>query len=346
MISTPASQGFFQPAEWEPHQACWLAFPSHPDLWQDRLVGTRAEFAALCRAIADPDPITGEIRGEQLEILVLDEAGLATAAQILEGLNPRFHIMSFGDIWLRDTGPIFLKNTQGTIATVRFQFNGWGGKYSLHGDELVASHIAKSTGLPEFELPFVLEGGAIETDGQGTCLTTRQCLLNPNRNPGLSQTEIEQALQAGLGAQKVLWLEDGLLNDHTDGHVDTLARFVAPGVVLCMLPAVNDPNSQALKQIAADLATFSDAQGRPLQVVSLPSPGRVSDHAGELMPASYTNFYIGNRTVAVPTYGCESDEIAVATIAKFFPTRRTVGLSAKHILSGGGAFHCITQHQP
>jgi agmatine deiminase len=346
VISTPASQGFWQPAEWEPHRACWLAFPSHPDLWQDRLAATQAEFAALCRAIADPDPTTGKPQGEQLEILVLDQAGLAIAQQMLEGLNPRFHIMPFGDIWLRDTGPIFVKDAAGAIATVRFRFNGWGGKYNLPGDQQVASQIAKATGLPEFELPFVLEGGAIEIDGEGTCLTTRQCLLNPNRNPGLSQTEIERSLQAGLGVQKVLWLQDGLLNDHTDGHVDTLARFVAPGVVLCMLPAGNDPNHQALKQIAADLATFSDAQGRSLQVVSLPSPGKVLDHSGEIMPASYTNFYIGNRTVVVPTYGCESDPIAVAAIAQLFPRRRTVGLAAKSILYGGGAFHCITQHQP
>jgi agmatine deiminase len=346
VISTPASQGFWQPAEWEPHRACWLAFPSHPDLWQDRLAATQAEFVALCWAIADPDPATGKPQGEQLEILVLDQAGLAIAEQMLEGLNPRFHIMPFGDIWLRDTGPIFLKDAAGAIATVRFQFNGWGGKYSLIGDQQVARNIAQITGLPEFELPFVLEGGAIDTDGEGTCLTTRQCLLNPNRNPGLSQPEVEQSLQAGLGAQKVLWLQDGLLNDHTDGHVDTLARFVAPGVVLCMLPVENDPNHQALKQIAADLATFSDAQGRPIQVISLPSPGKVLDHTGEIMPASYTNFYIGNRTVVVPTYGCESDPIAVAAIAALFPSRRTVGLAAKYILYGGGAFHCITQHQP
>jgi agmatine deiminase len=345
-IATPASQGFWQPAEWEPHWACWLAFPSHADLWGDRLAGTRAEFVDLCRAIADPNPATGQLQGEQLEILVLDQAGLATAEQMLVGLNPRFHIMPFGDIWLRDTGSIFLKHAEGAIATVRFQFNGWGGKYNLPGDEQVASQIAQITGLPEFELPFVLEGGAIETDGQGTCLTTSQCLLNPNRNPGLSQTEIEQALQAGLGVQKVLWLQAGLLNDHTDGHVDTLARFVAPGVVMCMQPQVDDPNAPALNQIAADLATFSDAQGRPLQVVGVPSPGKVLDQTGEIMPASYMNFYIGNRTVVVPTYGSEFDSAAVAKIAEFFPTRRTVGLSAKQILFGGGSFHCITQHQP
>ncbi len=344
-IATPASQGFWQPAEWEPHRACWLAFPSHADLWGDRLPGTRAEFVDLCRAIADPDPATGEVQGEQLEILVLDQAGLATAAEMLAGLKARFHIMPFGDIWLRDTGPIFLTTATGAIATVRFQFNGWGNKYNLPGDESVASQIAQIAGLSEFEMPFVLEGGAIETDGQGTCLTTDQCLLNPNRNPTLSQTEIEQALQAGLGVQKVLWLQEGLLNDHTDGHVDTLARFVAPGVVMCMLPQADDPNASALSKIAADLATFRDAQGRPLQVVTVPSPGKVLDR-GEIMPASYLNFYIGNRTVVVPTYGTEFDSVAVAKIAEFFPTRRTVGRSAKQILFGGGTFHCITQHQP
>jgi agmatine deiminase len=347
MPSTPASAGFQQPAEWEPHRACWLAFPSHVELWEENLPVVQAEFVELCRAIADVNPLTGEARGEQLEILVLDQAGQAIASERLAGIPARFHIVPFGDIWLRDTGPIFLTNRCDDLATVRFGFNGWGEKYLLPGDEQVGLQIAKGTGYPEFTVAAILEGGALEVDGAGTCLTTRQCLLNPNRNPNLSEEEVEQVLQEALGVTKILWLQSGLLNDHTDGHIDTLARFVAPGVVMCMLPeSPDDPNFAALQNIAADLVQFTDAQSRPLQVLTVPSPGIVRDQEGEIMPASYMNFYIGNRTVVVPTYGCETDQAAVAAIAKCFPTRRTVGCSAKAILAGGGAFHCITQQEP
>ena len=191
------------------------------------------------------------------------------------------------------------------------------------------------------------EGGSFFVDGEGTLLTTEQCLLNPNRNPGMSQADLEAALREGLGAQKVLWLDEGLLNDHTDGHIDTLARFVAPGVVVCMEardPA--DPNAATLARLAADLEAMTDAQGRRLRVVRIPSPGAVLDEAGELMPASFVNFYIGNRTVVVPTYGTPFDDEAVAALAPLFPGRRVAGRSARAILSGGGAFHCITQQQP
>jgi agmatine deiminase len=347
MLSTPASAGFQQPAEWESHRACWLAFPSHVELWEENLPPVQAEFVELCRAIADIDPLTGEARGEQLEILVLDRAGQAIAAQQLAGIPARFHIVPFGDIWLRDTGPIFLTNHCNALATVRFGFNGWGEKYLLSGDEQVGLQIAKSTGYPEFTVAAIAEGGALEVDGAGTCLTTRQCLLNPNRNPNLSEEEVEQVLREALGVTKILWLQSGLLNDHTDGHIDTLVRFVAPGVVMCMVPeSSDDPNFASLQEIAADLSQFTDAQSRPLQVLTVPSPGIVRDQEGEIMPASYMNFYIGNRTVVVPTYGCATDQAAVAAIAKCFPTRRTVGCSAKAILAGGGAFHCITQQEP
>jgi agmatine deiminase len=344
--NTPASLGYSQPAEWQPHQACWLAFPSPPEWQGELLTAARAEFVALCRAIADPDPVTGLGRGEQLQVLVLDAAMEALASTQLAGIPVQFHQMPYGDLWLRDTGPIFLTNSAGQVAAVRFKTNGWGEKYLFPDDLALGATITKITGVPGFEYPFILEGGAIETDGEGTCLTTRQCLLNPNRNPDLDQAEMEAVLRESLGVKTILWLDQGLLNDHTDGHIDTLARFVAPGVVVCMQPQTNDdPNAAALEAIAQDLAGFTDAQGRALQVVTIPSPGRVVDAAGEILPASYLNFYIGNRTVVVPTYGSAQDERAVAAIAQHFPGRRTVGCSAKAIIVGGGAFHCITQQQ-
>jgi agmatine deiminase len=345
-VPTPYSSHFRQPAEWETHYACWLAWPSHEDLWLEGLEEARSEFVALCRAIAGPDAPQATIP-EKLEILVPDEAQQTLASQALAGLPVHFHLIRFGDIWLRDTAPIFLTNPRGGLATVRFRFNGWGEKYVLPDDAQVSTQIAEKVGGIAFSFPWVLEGGSIEVDGEGTGLTTRQCLLNPNRNPSMTQESVEKGLRDALGIEKVLWLDKGLLNDHTDGHIDTLARFVAPGVVLCMeAQAAEDPNHAVLEKIAQDLASFTDAQGRSLTVVRIPSPGKILNEKQEVLPASYVNFYIGNRTVVVPTYGTPQDAEAVALIGQCFPDRQTVGLSARAILRGGGAFHCITQQQP
>jgi agmatine deiminase len=345
--TTPRAAGFRQPAEWDPHEACWLAWPSHEDLWGDDLSGVREAFVEMARAIADADPATGVPRGEALEILVPDAVNALLAKNAMKGLPCRFHRIPFGDIWLRDTAPIFLTGKNGETATVSFGFNGWGGKYVLPHDEEVSARIAEARGGPAFRFPWVLEGGSVEVDGEGTCLTSRQCLLNPNRNPGVRVDAIEVGLREALGVTSVLWLQDGLLNDHTDGHVDTIARFVAPGVVVCMRPSGSfDPNAKTLLEIERDLCSFWDARGRRLRVVTIPSPGRVVDEEGQVMPASYVNFYIGNRAVVMPAYGSPYDEEARAAVAKLFPGRRTVSVSAKRLLTGGGAFHCITQQQP
>jgi agmatine deiminase len=345
---TPRAAGFHQPAEWAPHHACWLAWPSHGDLWQENLEDAQTEFLALCRAIVDVDPRSGKPRGEKLEILVPDDEALRIARVRLEGLSARFHRIPFGDIWLRDTAPIFLSSQAGSLATVRFGFNGWGEKYVLPDDDQVSARIAQTVDLRAFSFPWILEGGSVDVDGEGTILTTRQCLLNPNRNPGMSEADVETGLRDAFGVSKVIWLGDGLLNDHTDGHIDTIARFAAPGVVVCMeaKDPAKDPNEAVLRQIAKDLETATDAKGRKLRVVRIPSPGRVVSDSGNVVPASYTNFYIGNTTVVVPTYGTAFDDEAVARIAELFPGRRTIGSSAIAILTGGGAFHCITQQQP
>jgi agmatine deiminase len=340
-MDQPTTLGYAQPAEWQPHSACWLAFPSHPDLWLEDLDRVQTEFVALANAIA---------KSEQLEILVLPEsAALAKEllGNLLGDLPVRFHQIPFGDIWMRDITPIYVKNTDGKLAALHFQWNGWGGKYLLEHDDRVADNILKTFDIPRFEFDWVLEGGAIEVDGEGTCLTTKQCLLNPNRNPNMDQNAIETSLKNALGAEKILWIEEGLLNDHTDGHIDTIARFIAPHTVMCMQPtAEDDPNYQVLNHIAAQLESMTDAKGRKLNVIKIPSPHLVLDDQGEIMPASYLNFYIANDSVIIPTYGSANDDLAVQEIAKHFPTRNAIGLSAKHILLGGGAFHCITCHQP
>jgi len=346
-VATPRAAGFRQPAEWDPHEAVWLAWPSHEDLWGDALGKVRSAFTSFASAIADVNGATGRPRGERLEVLVPDAENEAAAKTALAGLGARFHRIAFGDIWLRDTAPVFLVAPGGMRATASFAFNGWGGKYVLPHDDGVSSRIAEAAGLPAFRFPWVLEGGSVEVDGEGTCLTTRQCLLNANRNAGMSQEATEAGLRDALGCTSVLWLGDGLLNDHTDGHVDTLARFVAPGVVVCMRPSGStDPNAKALLVVDADLRSFRDARGRRLKIVNVPSPGIVTDSSGHAMPASYVNFYIANTTVVVPAYGVPNDEPARTALAKLFPTRRTVSVRAKELLEGGGAFHCISQQEP
>jgi agmatine deiminase len=217
----------------------------------------------------------------------------------------------------------------------------------LPEDDRVAERVVRAAEVPRVTYDWVLEGGSVEVDGEGTVLTTRQCLLHTNRNPSMDAARVEASLREALGVDKVLWLNEGLLNDHTDGHVDTIARFVAPGVVVCMEPGKgDDPNEKALRGVAGELEAMTDARGRRLEVVRIPSPGRVEGEDGELMPASYVNFYIGNRAVVVPTYGVQADDAALRAVARLFPTRGTVGIDARAILSGGGAFHCITQQQP
>ena len=301
----------------------------------------------MCRAIADPDPATGQRRGETLRILVLDEAGAAAAKEALDGLEPEVFVSAFGDVWLRDTGPIFGYGGDGRLGAACFRFNGWGGRYRLPGDDAVAQFIVRASGVDQAHHDLVLEGGAVEFDGEGTVLTTRSCLLNPNRNPSLTEAEVNDRLKAAFAVDRVIWLSQGLRNDHTDGHIDTLARFVTPGKVVCMAPSGdNDPNAEVLEVLRSELEASVDAHGRPLEVVTIPSPGHVADADGTVLPASYVNFYIANSSVVVPIYGTPYDEDAVATLGELFADRRVIGVSARQLLEGGGAFHCITQQQP
>jgi agmatine deiminase len=245
----------------------------------------------------------------------------------------------FGDVWLRDTGPIVCGSGEDRRAA-GFGFNGWGGKYDLPGDDSIGERLAAAAGLPYSKADWVLEGGAIDHDGSGTVLSTEQCLLNPNRNPGLLRDDVEQRLKDDLGFERVVWLGSGLLNDHTDGHVDNLARFVAPGRVAIPTAANDDPNEAVYRHAAKRL----NAAG--LDVVTLPSVGRLEGEEGDIIPASYMNFYIGNAAVVVPQYGAANDRAAVDVVQALFPDRVAIGLRADHVLTGGGSFHCISQQVP
>ncbi|MBY0567205.1 MAG: agmatine deiminase family protein [Hyphomonadaceae bacterium] len=323
------------PAEWAPHKAIWTGWPSAAELWGEDLEPARAEVAAMIRALADGG------KGDRVRVLAHGREAEATAKLAL-GQSAEVIPGAFGDIWFRDTGPIFTNDGR----ALGFKFNGWGGKYQLAHDDEVGARIALLA-KAEYKLnDFILEGGAIEMDGEGTLLTTRQCLLNPNRNPHWTEEGAEAALKKALGIEKVLWLDEGLMNDHTDGHIDNLVRFVAPGRVVCSAPADrDDPNHDVLEEIALELSAMRDAQGRKLEVIRVPSVGAVTDEDDDVIPASHMNFIIGNSTVVVPIYSGTGDD-AVKVIGELFPERKVIGLSSNAILTGGGSFHCITQQEP
>jgi agmatine deiminase len=328
------------PAEWSPHRAMWIGFPSHPELWEDNLAPAQAEVADLARALAGPG-------GERVRLLVCGDAAEQAAKGLLEDSSGIEIVRGqFGDVWLRDTGPIFVRDGDADAAA-GFRFNGWGGKYVLEDDEDVADQIAAASGVPLTVHDFVLEGGALDHDGFGAVLTTRQCLLNPNRNPGWTQAEAEAALAQALGARKVLWLGDGLAGDHTDGHVDNLARFVAPGVVACPVAlGRDDPNAAVYDDTARLLAGMTNARGAPLQVARIVSPGRMETEDGDLIPASHMNFIIANDAVIAPLYGEPAGAFALEALRSLFPERTVIGLPSRALLTGGGSFHCISQQEP
>ena len=316
--------------EWAPHEAVWIGFPSDPALWLGDLKAAEQEVAAFATAIH------ARGRGEKVWLVAAHEG----AAESARKLAPFAEVIvePFGDIWLRDTGPLILGSGSGRRAQ-GFGFNGWGGKYDLDGDQDVGERLANRASLPFAKAGWILEGGAIDGDGSGTVLTTEQCLLNPNRNT-LTREETEQRLLDDLGFERVVWFGSGLMNDHTDGHIDNLARFVAPGRVAIPTAAKDDPNASVYKDAARRLG---DAH---LDIVTLPSPGLITDEDGDIIPASYMNFYIGNAAVVVPQYGAPMDQAAVDVVQALFPDRAAIGLRADHILTGGGSFHCISQQVP
>ena len=317
--------------EWAPHEAVWIGFPSDPDLWLGDLKDAEREAAAFAKAVH------ANGKGEQVWLVAAHEDAGAKARELAP--FARVIVEKFGDIWLRDSGPIVLGSGRQRRAQ-GFRFNGWGGKYDLDGDQDIGERLAKEAGLDYAKAGWVLEGGAIDHDGSGTVVTTEQCLLNPNRNPSPTHAEIEGWLEHDLGFERVVWLGEGLLNDHTDGHVDNLARFVAPGRVAIPTSAKDDPNDAVYRDAAKRL------NAAKLDIVTLPSPGRIENEEGDVIPASYMNFYIGNAAVIVPQYGAPNDKAAVAVVQALFPGRVAIGLRADHILTGGGSFHCISQQVP
>jgi len=322
---------FTMPPEWHPQDWLWIGFPHDAEEWPGFLGAAQEQIAGFASAVAES--------GQEVRLIVRDAANEARAASLVSA-GVKLERRVYGDVWLRDTGPLVLRDGAGGRAAHRFRFNGWGGKYLMPGDETIGAELARDAGLEPTCADWVLEGGALDCDGTGLVVTTEQCLLNPNRNPALSRGEIESRLSRDLGFDRVLWLGEGLVNDHTDGHVDNLARFVAKGVVaLPRATGPNDPNAA----IYADAKARAEAFG--LRVAEVPSPGLVT--SGDwIEPASYMNFAITSKLVVVPIYGTVHDADGVAAIGELFPDRATIGLMADAVLMGGGSFHCASQQMP
>lgn len=341
--NTPGALGYRMPAEWEKHSATWLAWPHNLVTWPEQLAQVQATFLQMISLLQEH---------EVVHLLVNDNA---TAAEVrarlqLSRAQVVYHVMPTADAWLRDSGPTFLtaKPPAATrLALCDWRFNAWGNKYAeLLVDDDLPQHIAAYLGVPRFQPGIVLEGGSIDVNGRGSCLTTEQCLLNSNRNPHLSRTDIAAYLHDYLGAQHTIWLGQGLAGDDTDGHVDDLARFVNPTTIVCMLADdPQDENYEVLQENYQRLQTATDQDGQALRIVPLPTPGSIGTPDGPL-PASYANFYIANGVVLVPTYEHRHDHVALRKLQELFPNRRVIGVPCTALVWGMGAIHCVTQQQP
>lgn len=334
---TPRELGFAMPAEWEPHAATWMSWPADDELWFGHLAGVRAEFAELVRTIA---------RFEPVHLLVRDDESDQDARGRLSGANVHFHRVPLDDVWMRDNGPIFIKRGQ-AVSLINWRFNAWGGKFHWQNDDRVPEYVATTMQVPHWDMPMVLEGGGLEVNGAGVGLTTRSCLLTQTRNPGLTEEGYTFLLHDMLGVQKLLWLEGGLENDHTDGHIDTITRFTDERTIVTSVesdPA--DPNHAVMSRNLADLKAMTDLSGQPFRIVELPLPENYLEGAEGRLPPTYANFYIGNGFVVVPQYGDPNDARALDILRPLFPGREVLGLSSRQIIEGGGSFHCVTQQQP
>lgn len=342
-MKTPSQLGYQMPAEWEPHDAIWLSWPHDPLTFPNMPEAEKA-MAEIIAAVHS---------SEQVNLLVKNEAMKKKVMAALEKKKCNFskitlHVHEYADVWFRDYGPIFVVNKkEKKLAMTHWIFNAWGNKYEeLLKDSHIPEWINETMKIERFAPGIVLEGGSIDVNGKGTLLTSAQCLLNKNRNPQLSKQQIEQYLKDFLGVKKIIWLNEGIVGDDTDGHVDDLARFVNPTTVLCAYEDdANDENYPMLKENYDILCKETDQDGKKLTVIKLPMPGVVGDDKGRV-PASYANFYIGNTVVLVPIFGHKNDEKALRIIQEQFPQRKVVGINCYHVVFGFGTIHCMSQQQP
>lgn len=356
--STPPPPGFRMPAEWSRHDGCWMLWPERPDNWRDGAMPGRRAFSAVASAIAQGEPVRV---GASANALPGARAMLPPGVEVVE--------LAANDAWMRDVGPTFLRDTAGRLRGIDWQFNAWGGGYGEYAlDDRVAAVVLAAEQVPSHRCPMVMEGGAIHTDGERTLLTTRAVLLDPGRNPGLTEAAAETLFREYLGVEKVIWLPEGVPEDETGGHVDNLCCFVAPArVLLTWTDDRDDPLHPICRAAEAILRTTRDALGRRLQVERIPQPGplyRTDAEAAGLAPpaspgprpltrparsrlaASYVNFYVGNGVLVMPELDPRHDRVAARILQDLFPDRRVIGVPSREILLGGGNIHCITQQVP
>jgi agmatine deiminase len=358
LTSTPAADGFWMPAEFEPHAGCWMLWPERPDNWREAARPAQHAFGAVAAAIAEFEPVTVGVSSSEFQV-----------ARAL--LDPRVRVleMSHDDCWMRDVGPTFVVDRRGAVRGVDWHFNAWGGLqgglyFPWDQDDLVARKVLEIEGRDRYRPPVLNEGGAIHVDGEGTALVTEECLLNVNRNPLLNRKQVEDYLRAYLNVVKIIWLGKGVFNDETDGHIDNLACFVRPGHI-CLTWTDNERDPQYAISLDAweRLNDERDAKGRRLKVTKLPMPGPLTlsakeasgiipregtkpREAGERLAASYVNFYIANGGIVMPLLDPRTDRAAVGRVKRLFPDRRVLGVPAREVLLGGGDIHCITQQVP
>jgi len=336
----PVRDGYAMPAEWAPHAKTWMCWPCRIELWggPDGMLRAKQAYARVARAVSSFEPVVMAARPQDVS-----EARLATAGkvEVAEAL--------LDDSWARDIAPTFLVGCDGAKAGVAWQFNAWGNKFHPYTDDIeFAGRVLKAEDIPCYHAPLVCEGGAIHTDGEGTLITTEQCLLNPNRNPHLSRQQVEERLALFTGARRIIWLGEGFSDDETDGHVDNIACFSAPGRAIVGIPASRshpdfEPAIEALRRLSGS----RDALGREIEVVELVQPHKTRhDGRGRLLQASYINFYLANGGLIMPSFDDPNDEPARETLAACFPGRDILQIDALDIVEGGGGIHCITQQEP
>jgi agmatine deiminase len=356
--STPAKDGFRMPAEFERHAGCWMLWPERPDNWRLGAKPAQAAFAAVAAAIAGGEPVSVGASAAQFQNA---RARLPSTVRVVE--------ITSNDAWMRDCGPTFVIDAKGRRRGIDWTFNAWGGLdgglyFPWDRDQQVAQKVLQLEGADRYSTSFVLEGGAIHVDGQGTCLTTEECLLNPNRNPRLNREQVEEQLRRYLGVTKVIWLGKGVHLDETGGHIDELACFTSPGhVALTWTDDRSDPQFHISQDAYQRLRRARDARGRSLDVHKIHQPGPlfmtaeeaagIDAHAGthprragDRLAASYVNFYIANKRVVMPLYEKRRDAAAMRTLKRLFPSREIVGVPTREVLLGGGNIHCITQQVP
>ena len=358
LTSTPVKDGFRMPAEYERHSGCWMLWPERPDIWRGGAKPAQAVFAALAAAIAGAEPVTVGVSAAQFQNA---RARLPPKVRVME--------ISSNDAWMRDCGPTFVIDARGRRRGVDWTFNAWGGLngglyFPWDRDDEVAQKVLEIEGADRYRTSFVLEGGAIHVDGEGTCLTTEECLLNPNRNPGLARPEIEEHLRRFLGVTRVIWLGQGVYLDETGGHIDELACFTSPGhVALTWTSDRKDPQYEISLDAYHRLRKARDARGRELTIHKIHQPGPLymtedeaagidrragsrPRKAGDRLAASYVNFYITNKSIVMPLYDKRHDAAARRTLKGLFPSREVLGVATREVLLGGGNIHCITQQVP